>query len=820
MTRRRQSRWFLAAAPLGIGAGVWMPSCVVQEQPSSVSTIRQEVASNGIERTIPLRFVQMLQSPCVCGPTESNCSPTNCPTEPVSYETFRVGVALANDVFRPAGIQFYIKSVEKYGAPLLGDIDRSTQLTWAQVYPEFVKVWPALAATPNKYSTDPTRTDFTWLSKMAAYEGSPYEILVWVPQSNAGNAFNYGEQPWEGRMIYVHAPQLNTWTSGPGAYSLAHELGHFLGLTHTFAGPYSADLSTLGASPESGAPGSLLRSQYWDLVYKPGSSGSPHTYFTSRIGAIANEASLAAIDSSVATGNGYCANTYPLVYSPGDARNCCGNYDQQCSIVCSISSGGTTEVRFWDDVPGYDANIAGLGFRFIGDSTAAPNRGSNVMSYMRQGSINTAPRCGGSIGTSQIEAVRRYLRYDMPIQWTGAPVPSGARPLLGQMQPREPLDSLDFDQDGLRDFGFWDPPVDLTGTGSFRLVRTTSGNTSITAGVLGDIPVPGEYFYDVGAAHQKTDLALFRPGGGVSNNDAYSTAATWVLCNGLACGSPTSVSFGERGDIPFPNTNFDNDATTPELAVYRRSTRSFRWRLVSGGAEQVIQFSLGGLTAVVPMIGNYDEDTKTDVAIFEPSSGLFRVKLSSTGYSEISRTFAGAAPDASAPTTAGRDGSIPLGRMMKTYVGPPAYKGNALSIFNPDIHSFTVMWDWRTSLTTTTYSPTGSIGTNLSVPVSGIDVDNDGLGDMVVYTPNEYTTPGVVNFLRTSNGTGASTTLPAGYGRAIVFTGADRDGDGKPEIYVVAPDTMAWGYITSVSGYIGFNAGSAATGVSQRASVL
>ncbi|MFW5740193.1 MAG: hypothetical protein ACOC1F_07490, partial [Myxococcota bacterium] len=99
------TRAALAALTLGVVFGVWIgcgDPTPEPEAPKNLSTAKQAVSPVGIERVIPIRVIRQYDaSTWVGGPTDQQLS-----------EGLRQNIFVANNAFRPAGIQFYIKSFE------------------------------------------------------------------------------------------------------------------------------------------------------------------------------------------------------------------------------------------------------------------------------------------------------------------------------------------------------------------------------------------------------------------------------------------------------------------------------------------------------------------------------------------------------------------------------------------------------------------------------------------------------------------------------------------------------------------------------------
>jgi hypothetical protein len=777
-----------------------------------------------MERLIPLRFINLL-----------DCNPgAGCPDN-ANYVDILRAVESANAVFKAAGIQFWLKLVERYNVPSFAKLmpqscggTNDVPFTWGQVKTQLRTLVPE---TPLNAWDDTLNAKLprVWLKSVNTIYSNQEELIIWLPKFTAcggggaatGNIHNGRSLVFRGGIMVER-------------YKLAHELGHFFGIGHTW------NSSDSKPDPKTLAP--VRRADDWDLFYLPGTGPSnPHKFFSSPQEACGpgplpcgNESSLRPIHTRKTNQQG---QTVP---------NC--DADAMGLVTCQVRNCAPDDTCYTEVHTTGSPALKGTAFEF------GTMNGPNVMSYTTLG--GTGPR---AFSDSQIAKIRRYIRWAVPAPQASVDemkpglVLSSNLPRLGSWNLRETASKIDFDGDGKRDLGFWIPPT-IAGVSGRFMVLLSSRNFSVEAGEsmeiyfgeIGDVPVPADYGCAVGQPgcttgaepDGRTDLAVFQPGGGYNRNDPPALQAFWrwcptrglaeqmTTCNCATAGCPTyfadcdnnpangcesriATPWGLREDVPLPGTNFLGSSTT-EVAIFRpRQDGRWVWRAAHSTSSGTA-FNVGARGAV-PLHGLYDNDALTDLAVYEPGQATFKMRLSSQSWAtETSRCFgtldgSGNCVSNFIPKPSGtqgeRAGALPLSGMRYPRSGQPR---RALSLWYAHDGTWNTMWDPIAGSAIQTCQWGGG---TFDLPIPGIDFNQDGYSDMVVYWPPDNVTLGEV-FGSSSSPSGCTGSgwlhvpIPGSPSiRQRVLAVQDRTGDAWEEILVIDPDMMRVRWFTSESGY-------------------
>ena len=250
--------------------------------------------------------------------------------------------------------------------------------------------------------------------------------------------------------------------------------------------------------------------------------------------------------------------------------------------------------------------------------------------------------------------------------------------------------------------------------------------------------------------------------------NAVTNATTYVVFRSLTNDPATASQWGFT-DI----TTCDDTAATnwPETALY--------YWVKASNAQSTSVFSASAqgscaanITTKRPLSGDFDGDSRNDLALYQESSGIWSLKLSASGYSAASVTLGGA-------------GYQPV---AKDFDGD----GKA----DPSVYD-TATGNWEIMLSGSGYVIARLLDFGgLEYQCLAGDFDGDLKADPAVYGADAGT------LLVKLSGSGYGTAALAGFGAAgCISMALDFDGDGKADPAIYQPATGAWTVKLSGSGY-------------------
>ena len=267
---------------------------------------------------------------------------------------------------------------------------------------------------------------------------------------------------------------------------------------------------------------------------------------------------------------------------------------------------------------------------------------------------------------------------------------------------------------------------------------------------------------------------------GTYNATAPVSGGSWVTqlvafraaSGGVAGAAMMSAAVVPQAPSPDDSSrasDFDGDSRS-DLAVFTPSTGT--WSVLQSSSNYMNSFSLVlGASTDVPVPGDYDGDGKADVAVYTPSTGKWSVLKSSNAFA------------ASASTTWGMSGDLPV---------PGDYDGDGktdFAVYRPSTG------EWLLTLSATQTTKTIVLGAAGDRPVAG-DYDGDGRTDVAIFRPST----GAWTVLTSSSNYASQLTGAIGTATDLLVPG-DYDGDGRVDMAVYRPSTGVWLILGSASGY-------------------
>ena len=671
----------------------------------------QALSPRYAERLVPIRFISMR-------PTAAGGAGGNAPY--VTDLALRQSVEAANHAFKGAGVQFTVKANVAAVMPNAGGVLNNPAYfnptkTWDEMKAELMPLWGIPA---NAYGSE-SYTIYTWLELTTFRHAPAGEITVFVsPNTPSGNASGPNQ-----RKTIQMPPSL----FGVGqAFTFAHELGHYFGLSHI-----NAPTQTFDARANAYASMADL----WDLIYFPGcgTPGCGHVFFTKR------DEALPCVGAVNSLGQGL-APIERCVQQP--CTQSCNFLPANGEVSCDVGVSPPGPGSYTESYTPTQWQIANrVSFRSFnpvvgaGGTCASCSGGGNLMAYTSN-SLNGAQ----SLSESQALLVRSALRYDTQFLYKDdtmvEPTPytvRGGRVVEGDTQPQAPLFKLDLDGDGQRELVFWDPPLAATGAnGRFRVLFSTTGyavasalTLDMGAGTHAAVPVAGDVNGD-----GRSDLGVYIPGSSLPNSSTWRFCPTAATPATTACPvSFTTVALGRDTSVPagLHRMQASYVADAPMVFDNGGASGTWRWNYAAGsgvpGAGTPVSSSPmtgAGVTTWeggVALAGQYTADERADLVMYLPSNATFYSMLSTSNWSNtVATPFASVFIASGAGSAATRAGGVPVKNMYwRSGVGGARL---ALALWEPELGR----WDVR-------YDPFGTpqVLTNCAYGVGG-DLPIGGLG--------------------------------------------------------------------------------------------
>lgn len=158
-------------------------------------------------------------------------------------------------------------------------------------------------------------------------------------------------------------------------------------------------------------------------------------------------------------------------------------------------------------------------------------------------------------------------------------------------------------------FFYW-KSGNITGSQAFFVRTNGTARQQTQWGLLGDIPVGGDYDFDT-----CVDMTVYRPSEGI-----------WYI---LQSGNNqlNAVRWGLSEDKPVP-ADYDYDGIT-DIAVYRPSNGTWYVRRSSDGNMTAVRW---GNASDIPLTGDFDGDGRADFVVYRPSEQTWYLLQTTAGF--------------------------------------------------------------------------------------------------------------------------------------------------------------------------------------------
>jgi IPT/TIG domain/FG-GAP-like repeat len=307
--------------------------------------------------------------------------------------------------------------------------------------------------------------------------------------------------------------------------------------------------------------------------------------------------------------------------------------------------------------------------------------------------------------------------------------------------------------------------------GANTVTRTTTGpGTGYTSRVI--TAGAGDIYEDriVTSVGSYNATATVTAGSWVMQLAAFRAATVMVSGSSMTSMASLAAAPAPVADDSTRASDYDGDSKS-DLAVFTPSTG--KWAMLQSSSNYMNSFMLTlGTSSDVPVPGDYDGDGKADAAVYTPSTGKWTVAKSSSAYTS------------NLSTTWGVLGDVPV---------PGDYDGDRttdFAVYRPSTG------EWLLTLSATQTTKTVVLGASGDKPVPG-DYDGDGRTDAAVFKPST----GAWTILTSSSNYTSQITGTIGTSTDQPVPG-DYDGDGRMDMAVYRPSTGAWLILGSAGGYV------------------